>query len=248
MTAPILTLSKISKRFGAIVIADGIDLALTEGEALGIIGPNGAGKTTLFGIMTGTIAPDAGRVLFDGQDITRASPEKRCRMGIARSFQIPQPFGGMTVFENLVVAAAFGSNKRERDVYAHCAALLERCALTDKANRQAGSLTLLDRKRLELARALATEPRVLLLDEVAGGLIEHETAALVALVKDVRASGVSIIWIEHVVHALVAAVDRLVVLHGGALIAEGLPADVIRRPQVAEIYMGMEELGLEVDA
>ena len=236
----ILTLSKISKRFGAVVIADGIDLALAEGEALGIIGPNGAGKTTLFGITTGTVAPDAGRVFFDGQDITHATPERRCRLGIARSFQIPQPFGGMTVFENLVVAAAFGSGRRERDVYARCATLLEQCALADKANRQAGSLTLLDRKRLELARALATEPRVLLLDEVAGGLIEHETAALVSLVKDVRASGVSIIWIEHVVHALIAAVDRLVVLHGGALIAEGAPAEVIRRAQVAEIYMGVE--------
>ena len=168
------------------------------------------------------------------------TPERRCRMGIARSFQIPQPFGGMTVFENLVVAAAFGGGRCERDVYISCAALLEQCGLADKANRQAASLTLLDRKRLELARALATQPRVLLLDEVAGGLIEHETAALVSLVKDVRASGVSIIWIEHVVHALIAAVDRLVVLHGGALIAEGAPADVIRRPQVAEIYMGIE--------
>ena len=238
--AAILTLSKISKRFGAVVVADGIDLALAEGEALGIIGPNGAGKTTLFGIMTGTVAPDAGRVLFDGHDITRMTPERRCRMGIARSFQIPQPFGGMTVFENLVVAAAFGGGRRERDVYARCAALLEQCGLADKANRQAGSLTLLDRKRLELARALATEPRVLLLDEVAGGLIEHETAALVALVKDVRATGVSIIWIEHVVHALIAAVDRLVVLHGGALIAEGAPAEVIRRPQVARSTWGCE--------
>jgi branched-chain amino acid transport system ATP-binding protein len=236
----ILTLSKISKRFGAVVIADGIDLALAQGEALGIIGPNGAGKTTLFGIMTGTVPPDAGRVFFEGNDITRATPERRCRLGLARSFQVPQPFGGMTVFENLVVAAAFGGGKRERDVYARCAALLEQCGLADKANRQAGSLTLLDRKRLELARALATSPRVLLLDEVAGGLIEHETAALVQLVKDVRAAGVSIIWIEHIVHALIAAVDRLVVLHGGALIAEGTPAEVIRRPQVAEIYMGIE--------
>jgi branched-chain amino acid transport system ATP-binding protein len=240
MTSPILALSKVSKRFGAVVIADGIDLALSEGEALGIIGPNGAGKTTLFGIMTGTVPPDTGQVFFDGADITRATPERRCRLGIARSFQIPQPFGGMTVFENLVVAAAFGGGQRERDVYARCAALLEQCGLADKANRQAASLTLIDRKRLELARALATSPRLLLLDEVAGGLIEHETAALVELVKEVRASGVSIIWIEHIVHALVAAVDRLVVLHGGALIAEGAPAEVIRRPQVAEIYMGIE--------
>jgi branched-chain amino acid transport system ATP-binding protein len=179
-------------------------------------------------------------VLFRDRDITRTTPERRCRMGIARSFQIPQPFGGMTVFENLVVAAAFGGGRRERDVYGSCAALLEQCGLADKANRQAGSLTLLDRKRLELARALATGPSVLLLDEVAGGLIEHETAALVELVKAVRATGVSIIWIEHIVHALIAAVDRLVVLHSGALIAEGHPAEVIRRPQVAEIYMGIE--------
>ena len=236
----IVALEKISKRFGAVVVANGIDLSLGIGEALGIIGPNGAGKTTLFGMITGTVAPDSGRVLFDGRDITRDTPERRCRAGIARSFQIPQPFGGMTVFENLVVAAAFGGGRRERDVYAGCAELLERCGLAEKANRPAGSLTLLDRKRLELARALATGPRGLLLDEVAGGLVEHETAALVELVKQVRASGVSIVWIEHVVHALIAAVDRLVVLHAGALIAEGDPAEVLRRPQVAEIYMGIE--------
>ena len=236
----ILSLEKISKRFGAVVVADGIDLALAEGEALGVIGPNGAGKTTLFGIIAGTTRPDAGRVRFGATDITALPPERRCAAGIARSFQIPQPFGGMTVFENLVVAAAFGSGQRERDVYGRCAELLAQCGLADNANRRAGSLTLLDRKRLELARALATGPRVLLLDEVAGGLVEHETAALVALVQSVRASGVSIVWIEHIVHALIAAVDRLVVLHGGALIAEGAPAEVIRRPQVAEIYMGIE--------
>src|SRR5471032_928897 len=230
----ILTLEKISKRFGAIVVADGIDLTLLRGEALGIIGPNGAGKTTLFGIVTGTVAPDAGRVVFEGHDITRIKPEHRCRMGLARSFQIPQPFGGMTVFENLVVAAAFGSAKREREVYERCAQLLEQCGLADKANRRAGSLTLLDRKRLELARALATEPRVLLLDEVAGGLVEHETAALVALIKDVRAIGVSIIWIEHIVHVLLATVDRLVVLHAGSLIAAGKQEIVIHQPAVRE--------------
>jgi branched-chain amino acid transport system ATP-binding protein len=237
----ILTLEKVSKRFGAIVVADNIDLTLLRGEALGIIGPNGAGKTTLFGIVSGTVPPDSGRVTFEGHDVTRMAPERRCRMGIARSFQIPQPFGGMSVFENLVVAAAFGGGRSERDVYAGCAGLLERCGLADKANRSAGSLTLLDRKRLELARALATGPRVLLLDEVAGGLVEHETAALIDLINDVRQTGVSIVWIEHVVHALIAVVDRLVVLHGGALIAEGDPADVIRRPQVAEIYLGIED-------
>ncbi|MFN3657255.1 MAG: ABC transporter ATP-binding protein [Pseudolabrys sp.] len=236
----ILALEKICKRFGAVVVADGVDLTLDEGEALGIIGPNGAGKTTLFGMATGTVAPDSGRVTFGGQDITRLPPERRCRLGLARSFQIPQPFSGMTVFENVVVAAAFGAGEREAAVYDRCAQLLVRCGLADKANRRAGGLTLLDRKRLELARALATEPRALLLDEVAGGLTEHECGALVALIKEVRASGVSIIWIEHVVHALLAIVDRLAVLHGGRIIAEGDPHTVIKSPQVAEIYMGIE--------
>jgi branched-chain amino acid transport system ATP-binding protein len=237
---PILALERISKRFGAVVVAEDIDLALAEGEALGIIGPNGAGKTTLFGIATGTLPPDSGRVIFDGEDITRLPPERRCRKGLARSFQIPQPFAGMTVFENVVVAAAFGNGEREAAVYARCAELLDRCGLVDKANTRAGGLTLLDRKRLELARALATEPRVLLLDEVAGGLTEHECTALVALIKDVRASGVSIVWIEHVVHALLATIDRLLVLHGGKFIASGDPHTVIKSPQVAEIYMGIE--------
>jgi branched-chain amino acid transport system ATP-binding protein len=248
---PILSLEKISKRFGAIVIADGVDLALGEGEAVGIIGPNGAGKTTLFGIMTGVVAPDAGRVLFAGEDITRMPPPRRCILGLARSFQIPQPFAGMSVFENLVVAAAFGDRRRERtqaslrgprerDVYARCMEILAQCGLADKANRISGSLTLLDRKRLELARALATAPRVLLLDEVAGGLTEHECLALVDLIRDLRRSGISILWIEHVVHALVAAVDRLLVLHNGGFIAQGDPQTVIRSPAVAEIYMGIE--------
>jgi len=236
---PILALEKICKRFGAVVVAQEIDLALDEGEALGIIGPNGAGKTTLFGIATGTIMPDGGQVLLSGTNVTRLSPDRRCRLGLARSFQIPQPFGGMTVFENAVVAAAFGRGRRERDVYAPCLDILDRCGLAGKANRLASSLTLVDRKRLELARALAMQPRVLLLDEVAGGLTEHECESLVALIKEVRASGVSIIWIEHVVHALIAVVDRLAVLHAGAIIACGEPNVVIRSPQVAEIYLGI---------
>src|SRR5580658_10117711 len=140
---PILALDKISKRFGAIVIANNIDLALSEGESLGIIGPNGAGKTSLFGIINGILAPDSGRVLYAGNDITHAPPAQRCRMGIGRSFQIPLPFAGMSVFENLVVAAAFGAGRRERDVYESCMAILDRCGLVDKANRRAGSLTLI---------------------------------------------------------------------------------------------------------
>ena len=158
--AAILALEKISKRFGAVVVADEIDLSLSDGEALGIIGPNGAGKTTLFGIATGTVRPDFGRVLFADNDVTRLPTERRCRMGLARSFQIPQPFSGMSVFENVVVAAAFGAAEREAAVYDRCSELLDRCGLAEKANRRAGGLTLLDRKRLELARALATSPRI----------------------------------------------------------------------------------------
>ena len=237
--APILALERVSKRFGAIVIADELDLALSNGEALGIIGPNGAGKTTLFGIASGAVAPDSGRVLLDGVDVTRLSTDKRCRLGIARSYQIPQPFSGMTVFENLAVAASFGQGLSERAVYASCLELVERCGLGAKANAQAGALPLLDRKRLELARALATKPRVLLLDEVAGGLTEHECAELVALVREIRKDGVSIVWIEHIVHALIAVVDRLAVLYGGAIIAQGEPRAVIAAPRVQEIYMGI---------
>jgi branched-chain amino acid transport system ATP-binding protein len=236
---PILAFEKISKRFGAVVVAQEIDLALGEGEALGIIGPNGAGKTTLFGIATGAVTPDGGRVMLAGADVTRLSPDRRCRLGLARSFQIPQPFGGMTVFENTVVAAAFGQGRREHEVYAACLDILDRCGLAGKANRPAGALPLLDRKRLELARALATRPRVLLLDEVAGGLTEHECASLVTLIREVRATGVSLIWIEHVVRALIAVVDRIAVLHAGAIIASGDPTTVIRSPRVAEIYLGI---------
>jgi branched-chain amino acid transport system ATP-binding protein len=237
--APLLALEGLSKRFGAVVVANGIDLTLARGEALGIIGPNGAGKTTLFGMVSGTVQPDAGRVRLDGADVTAMTPERRCVRGIARSFQIPQPFGRMTVFENLVVAAAFGGRSSERDTYQHCAEIVTRCGLGDKINRPAGGLTLLDRKRLELARALATRPRLLLLDEVAGGLVEHECAMLVTLIQEIRRSGVSIIWIEHVVHALIAVVDRLAALHEGRFIAEGEPRAVIRSPAVSEIYMGI---------
>jgi branched-chain amino acid transport system ATP-binding protein len=235
----ILKLDNLARSFGSLKAVDGVELEVARGEALGIIGPNGAGKTTLFGIASGTLQPDAGRVVFAGVDITRLAPERRCRMGIGRSFQIPQPFNGMSVFENLVVAAAFGSGHGEREVYPRCVELIAQCGLADKANRPAGTLTLLDRKRLELARALATQPRVLLLDEVAGGLTEHECVALVELIRAIRRRGVSLIWIEHVVHALTATVDRLVVLHGGTFIGAGDPKTVIASPAVREIYMGI---------
>ena len=234
----ILALENISKRFGAVVVADDIDLALAEGEALGIIGPNGAGKTTLFGIATGTVAPDAGRVVFAGEDITRLPPEQRCRKGIARSFQIPQPFSGMTVFENVVVAAAFGGGQREAAVYDRCSELLDRCGLADKANRRAGGLTLLDRKRLELARALAIEPKLLLLDEVLAGLNPSEVRDIVPVIHGLREGGITILMIEHVMQAVMSLAEHVFVLAEGQVIAEGGPAQVAANPVVIEAYLG----------
>jgi len=222
------------------VVADALDLEVRAGEALGILGPNGAGKTSLFGMITGTLRPDAGRIVYNDADISSLPPERRCRRGVARSFQIPLPFGGMTVFENLLVAASFGGQLSERAATPRCLDVLERCALSKRANQRAGTLTLLDRKRLELARALATGPRLLLLDEVAGGLTDHECVDLIALIRDVHASGVSIVWIEHVVHALLSVVDRLVVLNAGKFIANGEPRTVIESPAVRELYMGIE--------
>ena len=236
----ILSLEKVSKSFGAVVIAEKMDLTLSEGEALGMLGPNGAGKTTLFGIITGTLAPDAGRVVFDGRDITRLSAAQRCRLGIARSFQVPQPFGGMTVFENLVVAGAFAKGRREGEIYHLAAEILEECDLADKANVKADTLTLLNRKRLELARALATGPRLLLLDEVAGGLSEIECESLIALIQRIRTTGVSIIWIEHIVHALRSAVDRLVAINFGATLMDGPPDAVMSSPEVRRVYLGID--------
>jgi len=235
----LIRLDSVTKRFGALTVADGLSIGLAEGEALGVLGPNGAGKSTMFNLITGGLRPDAGRIWFDGRDITGLAPHRRCRMGISRSYQIPHPFAKMTVFENLLVAAAFGTGEPERALHCHCGAVLERTGLLAKANVPAGRLTLLERKRLELARALATRPRALLLDEIAGGLTEAECHALVATIAAIRGEGVSIIWIEHVVHALLSVVDRLIVINFGQLLAEGAPDRVMADPKVREVYMGI---------
>jgi len=236
----LLSLQGLSKSFGALKVADNVTLALGENEALGILGPNGAGKTTLFNLISGDLAPDAGRVLLDGRDVTGMPPHRRCRAGIGRSYQIPHPFSGMTVFENLLVAAVFGGGMTESEAAGLCVDILARTGLARRANQLAGTLTLLDRKRLELARALATRPRVLLLDEIAGGLTEHEARALVETIQIIRTQRVAVIWIEHVVHALLACVQRLLVLNFGALIAEGDPRQVMASPEVQRVYMGIE--------
>ena len=236
---PLLDVENLAKSFGSLQVINSFFLHLEEGEALGIIGPNGAGKSTLFNLITGTLSSDHGAITYDGRDITRASAFDRCRAGISRSYQIPHPFGGMTVFENLLVGAAFGGGDGEAESTDHCAAILERTGLASKANALAGSLTLLERKRLELARALATKPRVLLLDEIAGGLTEPEVVDLVATINDIRAENMSIIWIEHIVHALLSVVDRLIVINFGEKLDDGDPEAVINSPEVQKVYMGI---------
>src|SRR5437773_9166292 len=236
----LLSLHGVSKSYGAVKVTADISLSVAAGETLGILGPNGAGKTTLFNLISGDVRVDAGAVHFDGRDVTLLRPHQRCRGGIGRSYQVPQPFGHMTVFENLVTAACFGGGQPEREAWATARNVLSETGLLAKANTLSGSLTLLDRKRLELARALATRPKLLLLDEIAGGLTEHEAQELVELVNGIRASGVSIIWIEHVVHALMAVATRLLVINFGAKLAEGDPMDVMASPEVKRVYMGIE--------
>jgi branched-chain amino acid transport system ATP-binding protein len=234
-----LELKLVSKAFGMIVVASDIDLSLARGEALGIIGPNGAGKSTLFNLITGMLRPDRGRILLEGRDITALAPEQRCRAGLGRSFQIPLPFEHLSVFENLSVAALFGGGMSQVEAVQLCGETLALTGLEAKANLRAGSLSLLDRKRLELARALATRPRILLLDEIAGGLTDAECHILIETIRSIHARGVSIIWIEHVVHALLAVVSRLVVLDFGRIVAQGDPSEVMRSSEVQTIYMGV---------
>ena len=235
-----LTLEGVSKSFAALKVSDDISFHVRAGEALGIIGPNGAGKSTLFNLITGNLKLDQGRITFLGQDISRTSPVMRALSGIGRSFQIPQPFEKLTVFENLVVAASFGQNRDEAGVVRECATILEQTGLLARANMPAGQLTLLERKRLELARALATKPKLLLLDEIAGGLTQAECRILVSKIRDIHAQGITIVWIEHVLHALTAVVERLIVLDFGKVIGIGTPDEVMQSRKVREIYLGTD--------
>jgi branched-chain amino acid transport system ATP-binding protein len=238
--AVLLELAGVAKSYGALRAVDDLTLAVDDGEALAVIGPNGAGKSTMFNLVTGDVAPSAGRVLFQGQDITHLAPHSRSRLGIGRSYQIPHPFANMTVFENLLVGAIFGARERERDSYVHCAEVLELTGLIGRANAPAGSLTLLQRKRLELARALALRPKLLLLDEIGGGLGEHECQELVETIRAIHRRGTTIVWIEHIVHALLSVASRLLVMNFGRVLAEGEPRAVMADGRVKEVYMGIE--------
>jgi len=234
----ILAAVGVHKRFGALVVLDGVDFRVQAGEAVGIVGPNGAGKTTLLNVLAGALRAGAGRIELGGQDVTKLGAAQRCRLGLARAHQVPRPFAGMTVFENVLVGAATGGGRRGTQAYGHVIDALELAGRAGLANRRAETLGLLDRKRLELARALATDPGVLLLDEIGGGLTDAEAVELVATIKELRARGIAVVWIEHIVHVLVQVVERLVCMDAGRVIADGEPQAVMRDARVVDAYLG----------
>src|SRR6516162_443224 len=240
MTDPLLELDHVTKRFGRVVIAEELSLAVGAGDTVGIVGPNGAGKTSLFGLISGDLSPGSGQVSFDGRQVTKLDAAARCRLGIGRTYQVPRPFTDMTVFENVLVAAQQGAGLRRRASYAAAVDALERTGMTRQANVPAERLALLQRKRLELARALASRPRLLLLDEVAGGLTDPEVAQLVEIVRGINAEGAAVIWIEHVVRALIPVVTRLICLAGGKFVGDGEPATVLAEPAVREVFLGTD--------
>jgi len=237
----ILALDNLHKQHGALSVTQDFSLEVSSGEIVGILGPNGAGKTTLFNLITGTVSPNSGRIILDGRDVTALDSSQRCRLGISRSFQVPHPFVGMTVFENILVGATFGRGGGNAEK--HALDVMRLTGMWGRANTRAGALTLLERKRLELARALAADPRLLLLDEIAGGLTDNECVSLLDAIRDIHSTGVTIIWIEHVVHALISVARRLVVMDFGRKVIDGEPGEVMASREVQAIYMGEEDHG-----
>lgn len=233
-----VTASGIHKRFNALVVLDDVNFAMSANEAVGIVGPNGAGKTTFLSVLAGAFRPTSGTVEFGGEDVTGLSAAKRCRLGLVRTHQIPRPFTGMTVFENVLVGAGQGGGLSGDEAYNEAIASIELCGMFGVANRPADTLGLLDRKRLELARALATRPKVLLLDEIGGGLTDGEASELVETIRELTRRGIAIVWIEHIVHVLLQVAQRLICLDAGRVIADGAPDAVLNNPLVVEAYLG----------
>jgi len=237
-SAPILAAAGIRKRFDALVVLDDVSFAMRADEAVGIVGPNGAGKTTLLSVLVGAHAPSTGTIRFRGEDVTALPAAERCRRGIVRTHQIPRPFIGMTVFENVFVAASSGGAFQRDEAYQRAIDALSLCGMLKIANRRAETVGLLDRKRLELARALATDPAVLLLDEIGGGLTDAEAGELVGTIRELKRRGIAIVWIEHIVHVLLKVAERLICMDAGRIIADGDPAAVMADPAVIAAYLG----------
>ncbi len=238
MSPAALEVTDVAKSYGSLSVLSSVSLAIAPGEAVGVVGPNGAGKTTLLDLLTGTGRCDAGRVVLEGRDVTRLPPPVRARMGLGRTFQVPRPLAGLTVFENALVGSTRAAGLRGRQAYGAAYEALAVTGMADQANTRSGSLRLLDRKRLELARALAMRPRVLLLDEIAGGLSDPETEALIGTIRAVNEGGTAIVWVEHVLRVLTAVVTRLICLAGGQIIADGAPSDVLASDAVRTAFLG----------
>jgi branched-chain amino acid transport system ATP-binding protein len=234
----VLATSGIHKRFNALVVLDAIDFSLRSNEAVGIVGPNGAGKTTLLSVLAGAHPPTSGTIHFRGADVTGLGAAERCRLGIVRTHQIPQPFSGMTVFENVFVAATQGGQLDREAAHRSAIEAIALCGMMRLANRRAETLGLLDRKRLELARALGVNPSVLLLDEIGGGLTDGEAGELVATIRQLKARGLAIVWIEHIVHLLLEVAERLICMDAGRIIADGDPRAVMADRAVISAYLG----------
>ena len=235
---PVLMAQGLVKRFGSLRALDDVSFQVAPGEVVGVVGPNGAGKTTLFGALAGTFPISEGRIAYDGAPITHTSAEARCRLGIARTYQVPRPFLGMTVFENILVAAQAGGGVSRAEASDHVASVLDQTGLMSLANTPAAATGLLDRKRLEVARAMATRPKVILLDEIGGGLTEAELVQLIELISGLKDQGMTIVWIEHILHALLQVIERLVCMAEGRVLAEGDPAEVMQDEAVRSAYLG----------
>lgn len=235
----ILQVKKVKKTFGGLVALNNVDLELASNEILGLIGPNGAGKTTLFNVIAGVLRPDSGTILFNGKDITKKRPDRRCLLGIARTFQIAKPFKNMSLIENVTVGAYFGTKwKRISSAKKKAEEMLDFVGMGDLLNEEAKNLSIGNRQKLELARALATEPQVLLLDEVIGGLTPTEANEMIEIIKRIREKGVSVIMIEHVMKAVMSVSDRMIVLNYGEILAKGTPKEIAENPSVIEAYLG----------
>ena len=236
---PLLGVSGLSKYFGGLVALNTVDMSVFEGEIVGLIGPNGAGKTTLFNVIAGFLTPEKGRVVFQGRDITGFKSHKICQRGIARTFQIPKPFQHLSVLENMMVGTGFGAGLfKKQTAFEKIDEILEMAGLAGKIFQPAGSLNLVERKKLEVSRALSTAPKLILLDEVIAGLNPTEVSEMIELIKKLRDMGLTILLIEHVMKVIMNLSDRVVVLHYGAKLCEGTPRDVVSNPNVIEAYLG----------